>query len=482
MSSTTSVSRVARRTAPLVLFATVLWPVVAFGGVYSWGYGPLIALCGLFAVIAFLGEGWRVDALLTGCIAAVTVAVALQLVGVTPSVLRTASPAALTLLERQDVGYALGSATGSVRHSLSINPEATWRFLEIFLALAALFAGVTSLAATMPFRIVATTTIGIGAVLALVGIAQARAGSIRMYGIWSPQIHAAVFGPFVNRNHFAAWMLMVCPLAMTQCAAHIIALRRDRGERATVVETLGSSRAGRLALTAFAGVLITTALLMTGSRAAIAAFLMTTAAIVWVAVRHRTSARAAVPVAVGILALAGIAVTLTGWRPIVARFDELPGTRLSGRLDAWKEAGRIARDFWLTGSGLNTYATATPVYHDPAVKFSFSTPHNDYLQAASDGGLLVGLPLAATLGVLVVRIWRELRDPAENPSSEAWTRCGAVLGLLAVALQELVDFGLQTPANAVMFVVLAAYAAARPHHRSRPLPKATVSPLTAGAG
>src|SRR5258707_341413 len=80
MSSSTSVRRVARKTAPLVLFATILWPVAAFGGVYSWAYVPLIALCGLFAFAAFLGEGWRVGALHTGCLAAVAVAVALQLV------------------------------------------------------------------------------------------------------------------------------------------------------------------------------------------------------------------------------------------------------------------------------------------------------------------------------------------------------------------------------------------------------------------
>ena len=471
MSSITSVRRAARRTAPLLLFATGLWPVAAFGGVYAWAHGPLIVLCALFAVAAVLGAGWRVDTLLTGCIAAVVAAVVFQLVPLTPSILRTASPAALALLERQDIGYALGSATGTVRHALSINPEATWRFLGAFLALAALFAGVTSLVATTSFRVVATSTIGIGAVLALVGIVQARAGSVLMYGIWAPTIRAAVFGPFVNRNHFAAWMLMAFPLAMTQCAAHIAAVRRD--SRATAIEMIGSPRGGRLALTTFAVVLITTALLMTGSRAAIGACLLTTAAIAWVPIRRRTSMRTAAPVAVGVLVLAGIAVALTGWRPIVARFDELPGTRLSGRLDAWREAGRIARDFWLTGSGLNTYATAAPAYHDPAVAFSFSTPHNDYLQVVCDGGLLVGLPLAATIGVLVVRIGRELRDPAGNPSSEAWTRYGAVLGLLAVALQELVDFGLQTPANAVIFVVLAACAGARPHHVSRSLPRTT---------
>jgi hypothetical protein len=47
-------------------------------------------------------------------------------------------------------------------------------------------------------------------------------------------------------------------------------------------------------------------------------------------------------------------------------------------------------------------------------------------------------------------------------------RAGATVGLVAIAVQELVDFSLQIPGNAVLFVVLAAIALHRPSRFDRP--------------
>src|SRR6185369_7802076 len=128
-----------------------------------------------------------------------------------------------------------------------------------------------------------------------------------------------------------------------------------------------------------------------------------------VAVRRRTRRELVVASLLVAVLAAGVTAWI-GWEPLVARFDELPGTRLSGRVDAWAEGVRIARAFWPTGSGLNTYASAMLAYHDPAVQVYFRTPHNDYLQALSDGGLVVGVPLAVMAGLLAVRIARAVRS------------------------------------------------------------------------
>jgi hypothetical protein len=50
-----------------------------------------------------------------------------------------------------------------------------------------------------------------------------------------------------------------------------------------------------------------------------------------------------------------------------------------------------------------------------------------------------------------------------------WLRVGAVTGLLAIAFQEVVEFSLQIPGNAVLFVILAAIAM---HHPPAPRPQA----------
>jgi O-antigen ligase len=461
------VSKIATVSAVLLVLAAV-WPVLAFGGVYPWAYAVLAALSALFAVTALAAGGWRVDRGLTCAAAAVLAAVLLQLIPLPRDLLTTVSPAAAAFLETHNLGYALAAQNGVFApHPLSINPPATQRFVLFFLIVCLLFAGVRSLAAIRSIRFLVTTVTALGGGVALIGLLQAGVSGTRMYGIWAPQTATAVFGPFVNRNHFAALMLLALPVAMAQCAAHVRAMRRQAGESASVAELLGTRAASQTLLCGFAVLLMSAALLMTRSRSGMAGFVVVLTAVVATVVARRRTRQA---FAVAALLAAALAIGVTawiGWEPLVARFDELPGSRLSGRVDAWSEGVRIAGAFWPVGAGLNTYASAVIAYHDPAVPHSFRTPHNDYLQVLSDGGLLVGVPVFVLLGLLAARIVRALRATTSQSSFDAWTRSGAAVGMLAVALQEIVDFSLQTPANAVMVAVLAGYVLSEPHPRPR---------------
>jgi O-antigen ligase len=454
--------------ATVVLVLAMVWPVLAFGAVYPWAYVVLAALSALFAVTALVAGGWRVDRNLTCAAAAVLAAVLLQLIPLPRDVLVTVSPAGAAFLETHDLGYALGAQAGVFApHPLSVNPAATQRFVLFFLIVCLMFAGVRALGAARSLRFLVTAITVLGCAAALVALIQAGVSRTRIYGFWAPQTATAVFGPFVNRNHFAALMLMALPVAMAQCAAFVRTMRRQAGESATIAELLGTRAASQMLLCGFAVLLMSAALLMTRSRSGMAGFVVVLMAVVAIVAARRGTRQSFAVAAVVAAALAIGVTTWIGWEPLVSRFDELPGTRLSGRVDAWSEGVRIARAFWPVGSGLNSYASVVLAYHDPAVPMDFRTPHNDYLQVLSDGGLLVGLPMAVMLGLLAARIVRALRKMPAQSSFEAWTRGGAAAGLLAVALQEVVDFSLQTPANAVMMAVLCGYVLSEPHQRSR---------------
>jgi hypothetical protein len=71
------------------------------------------------------------------------------------------------------------------------------------------------------------------------------------------------------------------------------------------------------------------------------------------------------------------------------------------------------------------------------------------------------MPAIAYLGAFLVVVRR--RFAQETIPSIYWIRAGAVVGLLAIALQEIVEFSLQVPGNAFLFIVLCAI----PMHRSR---------------
>jgi O-antigen ligase len=69
------------------------------------------------------------------------------------------------------------------------------------------------------------------------------------------------------------------------------------------------------------------------------------------------------------------------------------------RIRHWSDALDVARRFPVTGTGLNTYTVVTPFFQSIATPTS-DEAHNDYLQLAAEGGLLVGIPAMILVGTL----------------------------------------------------------------------------------
>jgi O-antigen ligase len=198
-------------------------------------------------------------------------------------------------------------------------------------------------------------------------------------------------------------------------------------------------------------------LVLTLSRSGIAAFgvaLALTAGIVMS--RQRGSARRRVMFAY-LLCLGFLSIGLTGAEAVVNHFALVEGSHLGGRIPVWRDALLVVRDFWLTGSGLNTFGTAMLLYQSHSPNEHYREAHNDYLQLAAEGGLLVGIPILILVALFVREVRRRFLDQADDARTY-WTRVGAVTGLLAVACQDVVEFSLQLPGNAVLFCVLAAIA------------------------
>ena len=61
-----------------------------------------------------------------------------------------------------------------------------------------------------------------------------------IYGFWRPKYVSTPFGPFVNPNHYAGWMLMALPL--------VLGLGYGTFERARLDAPPGVSHPGRFAM------------------------------------------------------------------------------------------------------------------------------------------------------------------------------------------------------------------------------------------
>jgi O-antigen ligase len=155
--------------------------------------------------------------------------------------------------------------------------------------------------------------------------------------------------------------------------------------------------------------------------------------------------------AVYLMFLTLLVVAWAGADTIAARFSTANVDTVNDRLPIWRDTFAIVRDFWLTGTGLNTYGVATLVYQTSLQGLHLREAHNDYLQLAAEGGLLLGIPIAGALTAFAIAVRREFRT---STGSSYWIRLGAVIGLVAIAVQTTVDFSLQMPGNAVLCAVL----------------------------
>jgi len=157
-----------------------------------------------------------------------------------------------------------------------------------------------------------------------------------------------------------------------------------------------------------------------------------------------------------VVAVVVLAVAWIGTSVIAERFASANWAEMNERKGAWEDAIAISRRYPIAGTGFNTYGVATLFYQHHDLEQHYAQAHNDYLQLAAEGGLLLTIPAAACLVVLALAIRRRFNQ--ETNTTAYWIRAGAVTGLCAIGVQETVEFSLQMPGNAFLFVVLCAIA------------------------
>ena len=436
--------------------AAVCWGVLAFGAAYPWGYWPLAAVCaaagamGLRACRAIRGVSRR----LTVAVAAVAVAIGMQLVPLPVGWLETISPSTLTVLANTDFSYGAGLTRF---HPVSIDPAATATALALYLSFALLLFGLARVLAADSVRGLVEAITVAAVVLALIGIVQKPMYAGKVLGVWEPQNAGSPFGPFINRNHFAGWMLMALPLTLSLvCAGLQQGMRGLRPGLRYRILWLSSPEANRLILLAAAAGVMALSLVMTMSRSGISALAVSLMLTGWIVSRGLKGRSRRTAVAVYLAVLAATAFAWAGADAIVARFSDAGWDEFAHRRGAWADAWAVSSAFRLAGTGLNTYETAARFYQSHDLNHFYGESHNDYLEILAEGGLLVSTPVAVCLLLLAREVRQRMR---EDPLSTVWwVRRGAVTGLFAIALQETVEFSLQMPGNAVLFAVLCAIA------------------------
>lgn len=441
----------------LALLAPIGAAAVLYGAVYAWAYWPLLAVCTAVGAAGLLRrepspETARTVKRLSIAFAGIVLALALQLVPVSSSTLRLLSPATHDYLTRVDLTYAEATAVASgrpvaVRHSLSVNPRRTLLASAFFVAFAVYLIGATG---------ILNRASGAGAVatgVAVLGVAVALSGML----LPAPAGAPAGFAPFMNRNHFAGWMSMAASLTLGVFAARSSSLLRRGLHGRSLFLHLGSTEGAKFILTAFGAFVMFAAVLLSQSRSGAMACLAGVMSMAFFAAARPAKGHRSRLAAAAFACILLAAALWAGTAPLLARAERSFGPDLSTRIRAWNDALSVARAFPLAGTGVNTYSDVMLLYQTADSDTHYTSAHNDYLQIAAEGGLLLSVPVLIALLVFGREACARLAD--DDPQTRTyWIRRGAVAALGAIAAQSVFDFSLQIPANALLFATMCAIA------------------------
>jgi len=244
------------------------------------------------------------------------------------------------------------------------------------------------------------------------------------------------------------------PLAIGYLVAHSGAHGSRPSPLAPLRRRIVTALDGRAALLTASACMMAVALVATLSRSGLLGMAVAAGTAVVLRFRNAGAGGGRAMSWVAAAAAGAILLVLAATPPavITARLARTP-VSAADRLTIWKETAPIVRDFWLTGTGAGTYETSMLVFQRASPGVRFNQAHNHYLQAASEGGVLLCVPLFAALGLFVREAWARVRA---DHSGVYWIRAGALCGLAGAAAQSVWETGLVTPANAALASVLCA--------------------------
>ena len=262
-----------------------------------------------------------------------------------------------------------------------------------------------------------------------------------------------VRGPFVDPDHFANYLSMIMPLA--------------------IVGTLWPNVVGRphsgYAFRVFSGLTVTllaAALLMSMSRGALLGTLVGLFVLLIVLLRVKNLERA-----VSVVSIQKILLPLLGASSVIVLGFLLAGHLSQGHVDlrlyhqagsnelsrdsrphVWRDTLKLVRDFPFTGVGLGSYSEIFPRYQRPPWSpFVWDATHNDYLQIVAETGL-TGAAMMVMAGLIIS--YRMAKALSRLPLRNVLLLAGMIAGVSATLFHELVDFSLQIPANAILFIIM----------------------------
>lgn len=341
----------------------------------------------------------------------------LQLLALPRDFLAFLSPATAALYEK--------FGTTASAYCLSVYRQNTLNMLIFFLSCLAVFFTVLNYLDTKEkIRRLLSAIIFTGFAFALYGIAR------RLF------VAVPEFSTFTNRNHFAAYMGMVIPLAITYSFL---------------------TTPARSLIFGFIAVVEMLALFLSLSRAGIVSFALSVLILLfllWVKKRAVKKIAIVIPALLGLI----IFLALIGLSPVAQRLGTLMnGSKaFSGRAAVLKDSLSMIADFPFFGTGLGTFGDifqkyrTFPLHFDVTYHFAHNEPAQLLVECGLIGLVLIFFFLASPLKN-IFSLWLRRRD-----SFAVHTALGGLISIVFIMLHSQFDFIMHIPANGYLFFIVLA--------------------------
>ena len=332
-------------------------------------------------------------------------------------------------------------------YSLSRDVEATRSTVAIFLAIHIIFIlCANSFANRERLRVIIGFLTFFGFALAVFALLQHFTWNGKFYWLRTPLSDlGSPFGPFANHNHFAGFMELLIGLPVALIVAN--AVRREE----------------RIFYGFLAAVMGFTLLFSLSRGGMISLFMELLFIALFSRQLHQPESTANVSVfwrGMAILVVVSTIVVGTIWIGGDSVLNRVTGsnqdTLVTSRVWVWQDALNVFKTYPIAGAGLGAFQTVYPQRSAYDGSFGFvAQAHNDYLQVLADSGM-IGAAIALWF------IWVVLRDVVRGIRARdpliAGMALGSGAGIVGLLTHSWLDFNLQLPSNAMMFLLLCAVA------------------------
>lgn len=295
------------------------------------------------------------------------------------------------------------------------------------------------------------------------GLFQAIYGSLMTlsgleYGFFQEKFTYRGFatGTFINRNHLAGYLVMCLSIGIGLLIAKLGHDYHATTWRQRLRSILAWLLSETMRLRLYLGIMVIAVVLTRSRMGNIALFtsLLITGLLGLILLRHATRATVILLVSLIVIDLF-IVGTWFGLDKVAQRLEQ---TQLltESRDEVSHYTLTYWQDYFWTGSGLGSFYAVFPHYRGMDVSGFYDHAHNDYLEFASETGLigliLLGSIVLSSLGIALIAQYRRRNRLCRGIAFSV------VMATIAILIHSSVDFNLQIPANVATFVIILALA------------------------